>query len=247
MEWLGLLGLVLGIAAVVIGNMVEGGHIASLINLPAAIIVFGGTFAAVLVQTPVSTLLTAFMRGWWLLFPPRFNFYELVDTLCQWGSAARREGFLGLENIAKVEPVPLAKKGLQLLADGQSSEAIRNSLELDMFKQEDAGLEAAHVYESLGGYAPTIGILGAVLGLIQVMGNLQDPSAIGPGIATAFVATIYGVGSANLVFLPIASRLKQLVKKEYQYNELIVEGLVAISEGEHPNSIRHRYEILRTR
>lgn len=247
MEWLGLLGLVLGIAAVVIGNMVEGGHLASLINLPAAIIVFGGTFAAVLVQTPVATLTTAFMRGWWLLFPPRFNFYELVDTLCQWGAAARKEGFLGLENIAKVEPMPLAKKGLQLLADGQSSQAIRNSLELDMYKQEDAGLEAAHVYESLGGYAPTIGILGAVLGLIQVMGSLQDPAAIGPGIATAFVATIYGVGSANLVFLPIASRLKHLVKKEYQYNELIVEGLVAISEGEHPNSIRHRYEVLRTR
>ncbi|EAT12579.1 flagellar motor protein [Bermanella marisrubri] len=247
MDWLGLGGLVLGIAAVVIGNMVEGGHLASLLNLPAAIIVFGGTLAAVLVQTPFNTLLTASMRGWWLIFPPRYDLHDLIDTLCQWGAAARREGFLGLENIAKVEPMPLAKKGLHLLADGQSSEAIRNSLELDMYKQEDAGLEAAHVYESLGGYAPTIGILGAVLGLIQVMGNLQDPAAIGPGIATAFVATIYGVGSANLIFLPIASRIKHIVKKEYQYNELIVEGLVAISEGEHPNSIRHRYEIVNSR
>ncbi|WP_396587182.1 flagellar motor protein [Bermanella sp. R86510] len=245
MDWLGLVGLVLGVVAIASGTVIEGGELSSLVNLPAAIIVFGGSLAAVLVQTPLCTLIRAFVRTFWLFFPPRFALHDLLDLLCQWGSTARREGLIGLESIAKIEPTPLAKKGLNLLADGQPADAIRNSLELDLYKKEDEGLQAAHVFESLGGYAPTIGILGAVLGLIQVMGNLQDPAAIGPGIATAFVATIYGVGSANLIFLPLAQRLKAIVKQEYQYNELIIEGLVAIAEGEHPNSIRYRYEILR--
>ena len=217
----------------------------ALVNGPAAIIVFGGTFAAVMVQTPANIIKQSFQRAFWLVFPPRYELDDLLDTLCQWAQAARKEGLMGLENIADVEPSLFARKGLNLLADGQPPEAIRNSLELDMYKREDQGLQSAHVYESLGGYAPTIGILGAVLGLMQVLGSLEDPSLIGPGIATAFVATVYGVGSANLIFLPLAHRLKQIVRSEFLYNELIIEGLVSIAEGEHPNSIRYRYEILK--
>lgn len=241
MDILSLAGIVLGIAAILLGNMLEGGLNSALINGPAAIIVFGGTFAAVLVQTPFAIMQGAFSRSFWLIFPPDHSLDELLDTLCKWSQTARKEGLIGLESSAKTA-TPLAKKGLNLLADGQTPTAIRSSLELDLYRQEDAGLQCAHVYESLGGYAPTIGILGAVLGLMQVLGNLTDPEQIGPGIATAFVATIYGVGSANLIFLPIAQRLKFLVRKEYLYNELIIEGLVAIAEGEHPNSIRYRYE-----
>jgi len=245
MDWLSLAGLVLGIAAIVIGNLAEGGLTSALINLPAAIIVLGGSMAAVMVQSPFPVIKQSIIRTTWLFIPPRFNLEDLLETLCQWGYAARREGLIGLENIAQVEHSLLAKKGLNLLADGQAPAAIRNSLELDLYKQEDIGLQSAHVYDSLGGYAPTIGILGAVLGLMQVLGTLNEPSEIGPGIATAFVATIYGVGSANLIFLPLAQKLKHLVRSEYMYNELTIEGLVAIAEGEHPNSIRYRYEILK--
>ncbi|NVK39482.1 MAG: flagellar motor protein [Gammaproteobacteria bacterium] len=244
MDVIGLAGIVLGVAAILIGNMIEGGLNTALLNGAAAIIVFGGTFAAVLVQTPFSVMRGAFARSFWLVFPPHYSLDELLKTLCKWAQVARREGLIGLENSAK-SASPLARKGLNLLADGQPPNAIRSSLELDLYRQEDAGLQSAHVYESLGGYAPTIGILGAVLGLMQVLGNLSEPDQIGPGIATAFVATIYGVASANLVFLPLAQRLKHLVRKEYLYNELIIEGLVAIAEGEHPNSIRYRYESLK--
>jgi chemotaxis protein MotA len=245
MNWLGLTGMILGIVAIVFGNIAEGGVTSALINGPAFIIVFGGTFAAVLVQTPLEVIKYTLNRSGWFLIPPRYDLNDLLEMLCHWGQTARREGFMGLEKIAEVEITPLAKKGLSLLADGQTPVAIRSSLELDLYKQEDKGLQSAHVYESLGGYAPTIGILGAVLGLMQVLGQLEDPALIGPGIATAFVATIYGVGSANLLFLPIATRLKHIVQSEYLYNELIIEGLVAIAEGEHPNSIRYRYEILK--
>ena len=245
MDWLSLIGMMLGVAAIVLGNIAEGGLTSALINGPAAIIVFGGTFAAVLVQTPYSVLKQTMVRSFWLFFPPRYNLHDLLETLCQWGQTARKEGLMGLETIANVEPSLLAKKGLNLLADGQTPSAIRSSLELDLYKEEDAGMQAAHVYESLGGYAPTIGIIGAVLGLMQVLGKLSDPDLIGPGIATAFVATIYGVASANLFFLPLAQRLKHLIRQQYLYNELTIEGLVAIAEGEHPNSIRYRYEILK--
>jgi chemotaxis protein MotA len=245
MNWLGLAGIILGIVAIIFGNIAEGGATSALINGPAFIIVFGGTFAAVLVQTPLDVIKHTISRSGWFLIPPRYDLNDLLELLCHWGQTARREGLIGLEKIADVETTPLAKKGLNLLADGQSPTAIRSSLEMDLYKQEDKGLQSAHIYESLGGYAPTIGILGAVLGLMQVLGQLEDPALIGPGIATAFVATIYGVGSANLIFLPIASRLKYVVQSEYLYNELIIEGLVAIAEGEHPNSIRYRYEILK--
>ena len=245
MNWLGLAGITLGIAAIVVGNIAEGGVTSALINGPAFIIVFGGTFAAVLVQTPSEVIKAAFMRLFWLVLPPRYSLEDLLEMLCQWGHVARKEGLMGLEKIADVESNPLARKGLNLLADGQTPLAIRNSLEMDLYKHEDKGLQSAHVFESLGGYAPTIGILGAVLGLMQVLGSLDDPALIGPGIATAFVATIYGVGSANLLFLPMAQRLKHIVQSEFLYHELIIEGLVAIAEGEHPNSIRYRYEILK--
>lgn len=244
MDMLGLAGIVLGVTVILIGNMIEGGLNASLMNGAAAIIVFGGTLAAVMVQTPFAVMRRASSRALWLVFPPQFSLSELIDTLCKWSQIARKEGLIGLENSAKTA-TPLARKGLNLLADGQTPVAIRTSLELDLYRQEDAGLQSAHVYESMGGYAPTIGILGAVLGLMQVLGSLSEPDQIGPGIATAFVATIYGVGSANLLFLPLAQRLKHIVRKEYLYNELIIEGLVAIAEGEHPNSIRYRYESLK--
>jgi len=244
MDFLSLAGIALGIAAILIGNMLDGGLNSALLNASAAVVVFGGTFAAVMVQTPFSVMLRAMRRSLWFMFPPRYHLDDLLQILCQWAQVARQKGLIGLESSASKAP-PLARKGLNLLADGQTPNAIRTSLELDLYRQEDEGLQCAHVYESLGGYAPTIGIIGAVLGLMQVLGGLSNPDEIGPGIAAAFVATIYGVASANLVFLPLAQRLKFLIRKEFLYNELLVEGLVAIAEGEHPNSIRYRFERLK--
>lgn len=244
MDLLSLAGIVLGICAILIGNMLDGGTNSALLNPAAAIVVFGGTFAAVMVQTPFYVMFRALKRSFWFVFPPRFHLDDLLKTLCQWAQVARQQGLIGLEKSAK-SAAPLAQKGLNLLADGQTPHAIRSSLELDLYRQEDKGLQCAHVFESLGGYAPTIGIVGAVLGLMQVLGNLSQPDSMGPGIAAAFVATLYGVGSANLVFLPLAQRLKFLVRQEYLFNELIIEGLVAIAEGEHPKSIRYRYESLK--
>lgn len=245
MQWLTLAGMLLGFGAIVYGNLLEGGTLAGLINVPAAIIVLGGTFAAVMIQTPMAVFKSTLIRTFWLFFPPRHSRETLLENLCEWASAARRTGFIGLENIAAVEHSLLARKGLNLLADGQTARAIRSSLELDMYKQEDAGMQAAHVYDSLGGYAPTIGIIGAVLGLMQALTKLENPDQIGAGIATAFVATVYGLVSANLVFLPLGQRIKHIVREEYLYNELTIEGLVAIAEGEHPLSLRYRYENLR--
>jgi len=139
--------------------------------------------------------------------------------------------------VADTEPDSYSRKGLQLLVDGAEPEAIRSILEVDFYTQESRDIEAAKVFESMGGYAPTIGIIGAVMGLIHVMGNLGDPSQLGSGIAVAFVATIYGVASANLVLLPIAAKLKSIALRQSRYREMLLEGILSIAEGENPRSI----------
>lgn len=245
MDILGLVGVVFGLVVIVLGNMAEGGLIGALINGPAALIVFGGTLAAVLVQTPFFILKPSLKKLLWLVFPPKLALDVLLNQLCIWAALARKDGLIILEKHVDQGNSTLAKKGLNLLADGQPVQAIRASLELDIYKQEERGLQAVHVYESLGGYAPTIGILGAILGLMHALMGLNDPTTIGPNIATAFVATIYGVGSANLLFLPLAARIKFWVQQEYVYNQLLLEGLLAIAEGEHPDSIRYRYEVIK--
>jgi chemotaxis protein MotA len=150
---------------------------------------------------------------------------------------ARKEGLLGLEAAVEKEEEPFAGKGLQLLVDGAEPEVIRNVLELDLISKERFDLGSAKIYDGMGGYSPTIGIIGAVMGLIHVMSNLADPSSLGSGIATAFVATIYGVAFANLLLFPIGAKLKTLIQKQSQYREMLIEGLVAIAEGENPRSI----------
>ena len=158
--------------------------------------------------------------------------------MVRWATTARREGLLGLEAVAEMEPDAFARRGLQLLVDGNEPEAIRSVLESESGLREQRDVDAAKFYESMGGYAPTIGIIGAVVGLIHVMGNLADPASVGPGIAVAFVATIYGVALANLFFLPIAGKLRSCVREAAQYREMIIEGIIAIADGENPRSDR---------
>ncbi|MDH0645624.1 flagellar motor protein [Pseudomonas sp. GD03858] len=237
MDVLSLIGLILAFVAIVGGNFLEGGHAGALLNGPAALIVLGGTLAAALLQSPLSSFKRALQIVRWIFFPPRVDLAGGIDRVVNWSLTARKEGLLGLEGVADAEPDPYARKGLQLLVDGAEPEAIRSILEVDFLTQESRDIQAAKVFESMGGYAPTIGIIGAVMGLIHVMGNLADPSQLGNGIAVAFVATIYGVASANLILLPVANKLKALTLRQSRYREMLLEGLLSIAEGENPRSI----------
>ena len=237
MDMLSLIGLVMAFVAIIGGNYLEGGHIGALINGPAALIVFGGTFGAALLQTPVSHFKRAIQIISGVMFPPRVNMLDAINRVIGWSMTARKDGLLGLEAVAEAELDPYAQKGLQLLVDGMESEGIRSILEVDLYTQEDRDLQAAKFYECMGGYAPTSGIIGAVMGLIHVMGNLAAPSQLGPGIAVAFVAPIYGIGSANLLFLPVASKIKVTVLRQSRYREMLLEGMLSIAEGENPRSI----------
>lgn len=237
MDILSLIGVALAFAALIGGNFLEGGTLQSLLNGPAALIVIGGTLGAAMLQTPMVQLKRALVIFPWVVNPPKALFEHGLKDVVRWAMAARKEGLLGLEKIAETEQDLFARKGLRLLVDGSESESIRRVLETELLITEQRDLDSVKFFESMGGYSPTIGIIGAVMGLIHVMQNLGDPNELGPGIAVAFVATIYGVALANLFLLPVANKLKMCVHEQAQYRELIIEGIIAISEGENPRSI----------
>ena len=241
-DFLSVIGLILGIGSILLGQLLDGGHLETLVNGPAALIVLGGTFGAVMLQSPANIFLRGLKLSSWIFFPPRFHTEEVIERIIDWSNIARKEGLLGLEIVAEEEQDLFARKGLELLVDGSEPEVMRSIMELEIDAKESFDALAAKIYESMGGFSPTIGIIGAVMGLIHVMGNLSDPSKLGSGIAVAFVATIYGVGAANLLFIPIATKLKTLVHNEVSYREMVVEGLVSIAEGENPRNIQRKLE-----
>ncbi|HTT37867.1 MAG TPA: flagellar motor protein [Burkholderiales bacterium] len=242
MDRISPIGLILGLAAILGGQVLEGGNVSSLLQVTAFIIVIGGTLGAVMLQSSPAVFLAGVRLLPWVFRPPPTEFEGLLDRIVQWGNTARRGGLLALEPAIVAQPDGYTRKGLQLLVDGAEPSVLRAALELDLQTYEDFHRQAARVWESAGGYAPTIGILGAVLGLIHVMENLSDPSKLGAGIAVAFVATIYGVGSANLLFLPIANKLKSLVARQVRLREMVIDGLEAIANGENPRNIGMRLE-----
>ncbi len=242
MDILSLIGVLLALLAILGGNALEGGHIDSLINGPAMVIVIGGTIGAILLQTPMSVFIHAIRVAGSVFFPPRLNLTSSIDKLVDWSNIARKEGLLGLEEIAETEPDLFVRKGMQLLVDGTEPEVIRNILEVELDSREHHDIQAAKVFESMGGYSPTIGIIGAVMGLIHVMQNLADPSKLGSGIATAFVATIYGVGLANLFLLPFGNKLKSIAMGKSHHRDMIIEGIVSIAEGENPRNIESKLQ-----
>ena len=237
MDILSIIGILLGFSAVVGGNLMEGGQLEALVNGPALLIVLGGTLGATLLQFPPSVFLRSLRISLWIFKPEKPVLTQQIRQVVAWSALARKEGLLGLEAVVEKEGDPFAVKGLQLLVDGSEPEVIRDCLELDINAKEFQDFQAARLFEAMGGYSPTIGIIGAVIGLIHVMENLTDPSLLGAGIATAFVATIYGVGFANLIFLPIANKLKSHVHALSQAREMMTEGIVAIAEGENPRNI----------
>ena len=242
MDTLSLLGLLIAIGAVVGGQWLEGGHLASLIQATAFFIVIGGTLGAVMLQSRLPVFAQGIRMVRWVLHPPACDFRGLINHVIHWSNVARRGGLLSLEPQLRIEKNAYERRGLQLLIDGAEPAMLREILERDIQTYEDGQRAAIRIWDSAAGYAPTIGILGAVLGLIHVMENLTDPTKLGAGIAVAFVATIYGVGAANLCFLPVANKLKSILAREVRRREVLIDGLVCIANGENPRIVQGRLE-----
>lgn len=240
MDALSIIGLIVGLIAILGGQWLGGGALGSLIQVTAFLIVVGGTLGAVMLQCPLATFTRALRLGRWIFRPPASDGEAAIRRIVRWASKARSEGMLGLENELARADDAFTRNGLQMLIDGFEPGKIREAMEIEITAYDECQRKAARVWEAAGGYAPTIGILGAVLGLIHVMENLSDPTKLGNGIAVAFVATIYGVASANLVFLPIAGKLKALIQEQVVQRELVVDGLLGIANGENPKLIEAR-------
>ena len=237
LDIISIVGILISIAAILGGQYLEGGHIGSLMQVTAFLIVMGGTFGACMLQFTLPVFLDGVKMLRWIVLTPVVSLENVIDQVISWGQAARRGGLLSLEPLMAELDDPFMRKGLQLLVDGAEPEKLREAMEVEMYAYDEHHRMAAKVWEAAGRYAPTVGILGAVMGLIHVMENLSDPSKLGSGIAVAFVATIYGVGSANLLFLPIANKLKAIIGKEMVKREMVMEGLVSIANGENPRII----------
>lgn len=240
MDKISLAGLVIGFVAIIGGQILEGGHIASLVQPTALLIVCGGTLGAVLLQSPHHVFIRGIKMAKWVWVPPVIEQKRQIDQILSWSQLSRREGLLALENYIPALKDDFARKGLQLLVDGADPERIRELLEVEINTYEEEWRQSAKIWDAAGGYSPTIGIIGAVMGLIHVMENLSDPTKLGAGIAVAFVATIYGVGLANLVFLPMAGKLKYYITRMVASKEMLIDGLVGIALGDNPRIIEGR-------
>ena len=242
MDITSILGLTLGITAILVGQALEGGHLGSLLQFTAFMIVIGGTIGAVMLQSSLQVFLGGLNMVKWVFRPPEYLPKETLDLLLSWSHLARRGGLLALEPMIEEQEDLFERRGLQMLVDGAEPEVLRETLEMELHGHEVQQLESAKIWLAAGGYSPTIGILGAVLGLIHVMENLTDPAKLGAGIAVAFVATIYGVGGANLIFLPISGKLRYHVGRNVRLKEMFIDGLVAIANGENPRMIEAKLQ-----
>jgi chemotaxis protein MotA len=236
-DTLSLIGLPLGVAMIVGGHVLEGGQLGSLMQGAAALIVFGGTLGAVLLSHPLPDVREAWRSLRYVFVDDLPASSHLLDAIGRLAIKARKDGILSLEDDLDSLADPFMRRGLRLAVDGTNPTTLRNMLEAENDGREEYETAPARVYEAAGGYAPTVGILGAVLGLIQVMENLSDPGKLGAGIAVAFVATVYGVGSANLILLPIAAKLRGRALRRARRREVILEGVLAIQEGQNPRVI----------
>jgi chemotaxis protein MotA len=242
MDILSIIGLILAFCAVLIGAVLKGAGIKALLSAAAFMIVIVGTIAAICLQTPMPVMKHAMRILPWVFRPPSVERSLLIKKIVDWSNTARKQGLLGLEPIIQKESDDFVRKGLQLVVDGSEPEVIRTILEVDVHVREQADTRAAKVFEGMGIYSPTLGIIGAVLGLMAVMQNLADPSKLGQGIAAAFVATIYGIGLANLFFLPAASKLKGAIANQSEVREMVIEGMISIAQGENPRAIEAKLQ-----
>ena len=230
-------GIFLALGGIIAGLLLEGGNLRQIVQPTAAIIVFGGTFGAVMLQFPLPVVLHAFRRLGSVFVNPRQNPQATIRQLVGYAQKARREGIVSLDKeLAEIQD-PFLKKSLMLAVDGTEPKELREIMELELDNQAEYEDQVPQVFESAGGFAPTIGIIGAVLGLIQVMQHLDKIDEVGKGIAVAFVATIYGVGSANLLYLPIAGKMKLRIREQQIDREMTLEGVASILEGMNPRML----------
>lgn len=242
MDILTIIGLVLAFVAVVVGSILKGAGVMALLSAAAFMIVVVGTIASICVQTPLGVMKHALKIAPWIIKPPNQDPHGLIAKIVEWSNLARKQGLLGLEPLLEKESDDFVRKGLQLVVDGGEPDSIRSVLEVELNTREHADTVAAKVFEGMGIYSPTLGIIGAVLGLMAVMQNLADPSKLGQGIAAAFTATVYGIGLANLVLLPIAAKLKVTIAAQTQVREMVIEGMISIAQGENPRAIESKLQ-----
>jgi chemotaxis protein MotA len=229
-----IVGIILALGGIIAGLLIEGGNLGQILQPTAAMIVFGGTLGAVLLQFPLHVVLNAGRSLGSVFVNPKLDSHSMIQQLIVYARKARREGLISLESGLESLDDPFLKKSLMLAVDGTEPEELRKIMELELDNQSEYEEQVPQVFESAGGFAPTIGIIGAVLGLIQVMQHLDKIDEVGKGIAVAFVATIYGVGSANLFYLPVAGKLKARIRQEQIRREMTLEGVTSILEGMNP-------------
>jgi chemotaxis protein MotA len=234
------LGIAFALSCILGGQMLEGGDAGSTLQLAAALIVMGGTTGAVIAQFPTSELWSALRQVGQVFVSQPSDLEPLAKRIVELARKSRREGLLALENEAARSKDPFFTMSLHALVDGSDIVHLRALLDASLEQERHAQEAGPKLLDAAGGYAPTIGILGAVLGLIHVMENLSDPTKLGSGIAVAFVATVYGVGSANLVFLPLAQKLRMKVSRDLRRKEMIMEGVCGIQEGTNPQMLERR-------
>jgi chemotaxis protein MotA len=233
-----LAGIVIALAGIIGGLLLEKGQLQDIVQGTAAMIVLGGTFGAVLVTNPLPVVIRALRGLRTVLVEEANSTAATIESLIQYAGKARKNGIVSLESEAAAISDPFLRKALSLAVDGTDLQELRKMMEIDIALSEQTAEAEAKVWEAAGGYAPTIGIIGAVMGLIQVMKHLEDIKAVGHGIAVAFVATVYGVGSANILFLPIASKLRSRARTASLLKELVLDGVMGIVEGLNPTLIR---------
>lgn len=242
MDILSIIGLVLALNAILVGAVLKGAGIMALVSAAAFMIVVVGTLAAICIQTPLSVMRRALKICPWVIRPPTRDGQKLITKIVEWSNTARKQGLLGLEPTIAKEEDEFVKKALQLVVDGSEPESISSVMYVELNMREHADTSAAKVFEGMGIYSPTLGIIGAVLGLMAVLQNLADPSKLGHGIAAAFTATVYGIGLANLLFLPVAAKLKAIIHRQTQFREMVIDGMLCIAQGENPRSIEAKLQ-----
>jgi len=230
-------GILLAVAGILVGLLLEGGRIGQILQPTAAMIVFGGTIGAVMVQFPLPVVIRAAKSLSQVFREPAVDPSQLINDLVAYAHKARKEGIVALDADLQNIQDPVLKKSLMLAVDGTEPQELRKMMELDLGNRAEEEDRIPQVFESAGGFSPTIGIIGAVLGLIQVMQHLDNIDEVGKGIAVAFVATIYGVGAANIFFLPASGKLKIRMRKEQLLREMTLEGVVSILEGINPRML----------
>jgi chemotaxis protein MotA len=242
LDILSIIGVVLALNAILVGAVLKGAGIMALVSAAAFMIVVVGTIAAIFIQTPLPVMRRAIKIFPWVLRPPTRDGQKLITKIVEWSNTARKQGLLGLEPTIAREDDEFVKKALQLVVDGSEPESISSVMYVELNMREHADTSAAKVFEGMGIYSPTLGIIGAVLGLMAVLQNLADPSKLGHGIAAAFTATVYGIGFANLLFLPVASKLKAIIHRQTQFREMVIDGMLCIAQGENPRSIEAKLQ-----